>query len=764
MKQFLRFIFALIINYSVIATLSDILNYGLGKWTVFFIVLSVNLFIGALLFNMKILKWISIFTGSMLFILFSLMLVFQGYILLPASITDYAQSLFSSVFYSTYITPDMFLSTTIIISTSISLLIYILIQKYTAYITIYLIVFIFFASLIIGGFKVNFIYFLIFIFTSLLMYFEKYFNQKIQKTKTSMKLLKLVPTLLIFAILLTSAASLSSLYRSDPVRFVDTIVDVVQSINFGTRIGKQEEAISYDTDKAFSQGSGLSDKTIVLRIESPSNFKLRSQTYDYYDGKNWSISSDLIVDDTEILSGNSFLSVNSYEAMLNYYFLNNLESLDPSALSVQESLEYYERSLSLYNLIEMKITYENIRTKAIFSPSDTNTIEFTEDTSLSIDKLTGIVSSSKTLEKGFTYTLKFIVLKGKGAKFVELLRKADKSSLSDELNLRFDFQPYLQIPETVPQRVKDLAVAVTSTFDNEYDKLRAIEKYLSSNYDYSLEVDRTPSNRDFVDYFLFDQTTGYCTYYASSMVIMARSIGIPARYVRGYVMPKKTPIEEIFDALDDLIDMDKFIDDNIYWISEKQSHAWPEIYIDGYGWLAFEPTAAYYSDFLPQEENDNIYVIPDQKLDTDKDPGASGLDDRIVLYIRIILISFLIILMILPFVIRSLKKMRYSRYDNRKKVLLTFKKIVTLFKLIDQKLMPYETARTYAQKIDVLVQSEGKTLENIIYVFEKAKYSDDKISYEDVSIIENYYLTTRRELFNSTKRFKKLVFYFTNKL
>ena len=154
----------------------------------------------------------------MLFIFFSLILVFQGQIHIPTSITNYVQSLFNSVFYLTFITPDMFISTTILISFGISVLIYILVQKFISYTTIYLIVFIFFTSLIISGFKINFIYFLTFIFASLLMYFEKYFYQKFQKTKTSTKFLKIVPTLLIFAIVMTSASSLSSLVRSDPAR------------------------------------------------------------------------------------------------------------------------------------------------------------------------------------------------------------------------------------------------------------------------------------------------------------------------------------------------------------------------------------------------------------------------------------------------------------------------------------------------------------------------------------------------------------------
>jgi hypothetical protein len=89
-------------------------------------------------------------------------------------------------------------------------------------------------------------------------------------------------------------------------------------------------------------------------------------------------------------------------------------------------------------------------------------------------------------------------------------------------------------------------------------------------------------DRDVVDYFLFDLQTGYCDYYASSMVVLARSVGLPARIVVGYAGGQ---FDEEYDH---------------YLVSEADAHSWVEIYFSGFGWIPFEPTSA--RNLLDQEE------------------------------------------------------------------------------------------------------------------------------------------------------------------
>ncbi|HAY85794.1 MAG TPA: transglutaminase, partial [Chloroflexi bacterium] len=87
---------------------------------------------------------------------------------------------------------------------------------------------------------------------------------------------------------------------------------------------------------------------------------------------------------------------------------------------------------------------------------------------------------------------------------------------------------YLQVPDSVPARVYDLALSLTATQPTPYDRAVAIERYLRQ-FEYSLEIEDPPEYRDIVDYFLFEQQKGYCDYFASSMVVLARAAGLPAR-------------------------------------------------------------------------------------------------------------------------------------------------------------------------------------------------------------------------------------------
>ena len=132
---------------------------------------------------------------------------------------------------------------------------------------------------------------------------------------------------------------------------------------------------------------------------------------------------------------------------------------------------------------------------------------------------------------------------------------------------------YLEIPLTVPERVKELAKEVTQGMETPYDKAKAIESYLRT-FSYTTTVTKAPPERDVVDYFLFELKKGYCDHFSTAMAVMARSVGVPARVAVGYAMG--TLEEEVGE----------------YVVLEKDAHAWVEIYFPEYGWIEFEPTPA----------------------------------------------------------------------------------------------------------------------------------------------------------------------------
>jgi hypothetical protein len=122
--------------------------------------------------------------------------------------------------------------------------------------------------------------------------------------------------------------------------------------------------------------------------------------------------------------------------------------------------------------------------------------------------------------------------------------------------------------------VNTLARQITASAPTTYDKIRAIEAWLGAHVKYSLNAPLSPPNVDVVDDFLFRTRVGWCEQVASSLVVMARSVGIPARLATGFVPGHRDPLSGQFV------------------VRERDAHAWAEIYFAGVGWQPFDPTAS----------------------------------------------------------------------------------------------------------------------------------------------------------------------------
>jgi transglutaminase-like putative cysteine protease len=107
-----------------------------------------------------------------------------------------------------------------------------------------------------------------------------------------------------------------------------------------------------------------------------------------------------------------------------------------------------------------------------------------------------------------------------------------------------------------------------------YDQAKALEIWLRANITYDELIPEPPPGQDPVDWVLFDNPRGYCNYYASAMIVMLRSLGVPSRMAAGFAQGEW------------VADEDAFV------VREKEAHTWVEVYFPGYGWIEFEPTAA----------------------------------------------------------------------------------------------------------------------------------------------------------------------------
>ena len=132
---------------------------------------------------------------------------------------------------------------------------------------------------------------------------------------------------------------------------------------------------------------------------------------------------------------------------------------------------------------------------------------------------------------------------------------------------------YLQMPAELSERVRAYAreVAGGRATRTARGKAEAIEAELRSKFGYTLEMD-TAEGKEPIDYFLFTRKKGHCEYFAAAMVMMLRSAGVPARVVTGFKGAEWNDIGQW------------------YVVRQSDAHAWVEAWVDGEGWVSFDPT------------------------------------------------------------------------------------------------------------------------------------------------------------------------------
>lgn len=302
---------------------------------------------------------------------------------------------------------------------------------------------------------------------------------------------------------------------------------------------------------------------------------------------------------------------------------------------------------------------------------------------------------------------------------------------------------YTQLPNEIPQRVYDLAEQITAGKANDYEKLKAIESYLKNNYTYSKKPGNIPKGRDAVDYFLFESKKGYCEYFASSMAVLARCVGIPTRIAQGY-----------------LVEVSPYGSKTVYEVTESNAHAWVEGYIEGVGWIPFEPTANY-SSFTDEEEkthdslsedlsskdesssskadsskaddrnssnndtssvqDDNTSIVDESKDDVSKSNVEGALYISLIILIVIIIliptISYLKIIM----TFKKYKKI-YEGADSDKKVYMDFFAIMRLLERNKITICQGETLVEFVNRINDFEDNIQQDINDSIMIYMKLRY------------------------------------------
>lgn len=154
-------------------------------------------------------------------------------------------------------------------------------------------------------------------------------------------------------------------------------------------------------------------------------------------------------------------------------------------------------------------------------------------------------------------------------------------------------ETYTALPSHLEHQIYELAREAAAAGSTPYEKALALQSWLSRSYRYTLDVNETPDDMDFVTRFLMISKEGYCTYFASAMTVLCRMVGLPARYVEGYLAEPDDSGRAVVTGLN--------------------GHAWTEVYFKGFGWLTFDATPR-------TRPSDNGGDTPDSPEETTEPP------------------------------------------------------------------------------------------------------------------------------------------------
>lgn len=354
---------------------------------------------------------------------------------------------------------------------------------------------------------------------------------------------------------------------------------------------------------------------------------------------------------------------------------------------------------------------------------------------------------------------------------------------------RFVYRRYLDLPKEAVNIVSDLAQEITEPYKTKLQKTQAIEQYFRNNYHYSMTRQRlsradgtAATSTDYIYYFLFqnEKKEGYCTLFASSMVCMLRTLGIPARVVSGYY------------ASPYMIDTDNYGTE----LLDNNYHAWVEVYFDGMGWIGFEPTPDlgeqrnYYLleaiDAGEVLENPTVNIIyqeipgyvryskelPDPTIIEEEQPLANTIVTALRLNsmsgVAKFVLKVILTVLLLVFVLflgeychrRSVKSM--LRVPPAEGVRRGYYLILRLMQLQNFKFFEGELLEDFAKRSDNLKLASVRLLP-IVPILQRVLYSDCTVTEEERKRVADYVFALDKAAFRRANFFKAFWYKFTLK-
>ncbi|WHZ58126.1 transglutaminase TgpA family protein [Metabacillus hrfriensis] len=303
--------------------------------------------------------------------------------------------------------------------------------------------------------------------------------------------------------------------------------------------------IGYGPNDEQLGGAFVADDTPVFTAVAEDRHYWRVETKDLYTGKGWDVS------DSEAES----------------------VQMDPENITISSTVEGVD-TVPLTASVEIDDQY---RYDHVIYPAGIKSVTLPRDSALDVNPLTELMTPRLAENRGnFSPGSYVAAYEFPDFKIDELRKVSSNNGVPEDIRARFT-----QLPEELPQRVRDLALELTSGNDNYYDKAKSIETYLGgSQFTYETTDVAVPrGEEDYVDQFLFETFKGYCDNFSTSMIVLLRAADIPARWVKGYS--------------DGAFIQNLGGNQKEYKITNNNAHSWVEVYFSGIGWVPFEPTKSF---------------------------------------------------------------------------------------------------------------------------------------------------------------------------
>lgn len=352
---------------------------------------------------------------------------------------------------------------------------------------------------------------------------------------------------------------------------------------------------------------------------------------------------------------------------------------------------------------------------------------------------------------------------------------------------------YTQYPDdlTKLKETTDSLYGNVSTRQDIVNAVKAVKTYLHENTKYELKPGKAPLDKNFAEYFLFENKQGYCVHYATTATLMLRMMGIPARFAEGYVVTE-LDFENCDDMgvqkekvtyLEDYKAVETEISINNYTVSltDASAHAWVEIYVEGLGWIPVEMTPGYNQSTkalgnleenpepstepttVPPEKTNTVPTKPKQEVTevADEPLSVSGI---ILLGIIIAVVAILLSAVVIRTIVVKVRLKSFKSKENDKNVERLYFYLEKILLHAGVKDLQKENLTDGFDKLfrryDFV---DEETEKSVVVILQKLFYGKKQITDQEVVVVEKFVLSfvgKFMELQMPVKRFLYKYLYF----